>query len=713
VDKISKIVNEASRRRVLATTALYVVAAWATIQVADLAIEAGLLRWTLRNVFVATFLGFPVALVVAWFYDITRKGIVRTAPAGAPASFDSSLGRRDYALLTSLAATWALALFLVYTPAPVDRSIAILPFENRGHDPQGADLAFGIRLDLQTQLETLQDVKVIASTSVENIDIDLPVAVMAEKLGTAFILKGTVERVLGTVRVSVTLVDVQRDEQAFSSSWDRQLDLASLFDIRDDIASLITSSLRAELSPQDLERFQARQTESFAAHQAYLLGRKRMARRATDSLAEAVDYFQQAIELDPDYARAWVGLAESSYLHMLYSSLSEEEWLPRVEAAIKRARELDRFSGEAYAISAVVQHMYYNNDVAAERDFRQALELNPNYATAHQWYGAFLGSDGRKEESLAHRRKALELDPLSANINVVVGNSLQDTGRFDEAMAHYRKAIEIDPALPASYERIADIHRFAFGRLDEAVTWQRQGISRDPSEPRGSVYLGAIYLDLGDSVEAERWFNRTPLADALMEVVFLHRGEFAKSVEIAKENIQGWSGAPYTLANLRNHDLRAGRAAEARARYERGYPELFGDKVPVIRRSNYEVAIDMALVLVGTGESDRANLLLERSFEYVQTILRLGINGYGISDVLIYALQGKPDAALTALRQAVDEGWRFNWWYYLEHDPNLESIRTRPEFQTILEEIKTEMAAQLARVRDMDAAGQLEPIADP
>ncbi len=159
---IGKFIKDVRRRRVLSNAALYIVAAWVAIQVADLAIDAGVIRLPLRNVFVAAFLGFPVALILSWFYDITRRGIVRTPPVGADTSFDESLRKQDYVLIASLVAVWIVANVFVHAPAPIDKSIAILPFENRGHDPQGADLAFGVVLDLQTQLEKLQDVKVIA-----------------------------------------------------------------------------------------------------------------------------------------------------------------------------------------------------------------------------------------------------------------------------------------------------------------------------------------------------------------------------------------------------------------------------------------------------------------------------------------------------------------------------------------------------------------------
>jgi tetratricopeptide (TPR) repeat protein len=717
---IGKFIKDVRRRRVLSNAALYIVAAWVAIQVADLAIDAGVIRLPLRNVFVAAFLGFPVALILSWFYDITRRGIVRTPPVGADTSFDESLHKRDYLLIASLAAVWAVATVYVHAPAPVDKSIAILPFENRGHDPQGADLAFGVRLDLHTQLEKLQDIKIIAQASAETIDQDLPVPDLARKLGVAFIMKGTVERILDRVRVSVSLIDAE-SEQAWSFVYDRKLDVVSLFDIRDDIARQITGNLQAELSPQELQRIQTRPTENFDAYQAYLLGKQRMARRTTGALVEAIDYFQKAVDLDPEFALAYVGLADSYYLHMLYASLPRDEAYSKMKSAADKALALDDQLGEAYATLGVFENMKNDDAVASEAAFERALELNPNYAPAHQWYGTSLIRFGRFEEGLDHKRKSLELDPLSAIVNTSLGWSLVTFGHFDEALARYKTAIESDPASPGAYERIGDIYRYVYGRFDEAVVWQSKGIALDPSEPMGYLFLGFIYLDLGDPNQAEHWFRRMqevappgfPLSTMVMEPLYMQSGKETEALNAARKVMTIEPGAQYTLAHLRNHDLQAGRYAEARARYERAYPELLQETEPTIDFDNYEAAIDLALVLIKTGEQEQADLLLDRSLAFIKTIPRLGAGGHGIHDVLIYALQGKSETALATLRQAIDEGWRTSWWFYLEHDQNLESIRNEPEYQAMLEEIKADMAAQLERVRVMEANGELEPIPDP
>jgi tetratricopeptide (TPR) repeat protein len=160
--------------------------------------------------------------------------------------------------------------------------------------------------------------------------------------------------------------------------------------------------------------------------------------------------------------------------------------------------------------------------------------------------------------------------------------------------------------------------------------------------------------------------------------------------------------------------MRAGRYLEARAGFEKIAPELLNEDPPKIGNRNYRAAIDLALISSKTGEQRRADRLLEGSLQYIQRIPRLGpFFGYEIADVQIFALQGDKQKALSALRQAIDEGWRFSWWYYLKYDPTLESLHDEPEFQAMVAEIEADMAAQLARVREMERNGELEPIPEP
>jgi tetratricopeptide (TPR) repeat protein len=191
-----------------------------------------------------------------------------------------------------------------------------------------------------------------------------------------------------------------------------------------------------------------------------------------------------------------------------------------------------------------------------------------------------------------------------------------------------------------------------------------------------------------------------------MQLLHLYR-EDESSFDNALKVIAKFPKMWVPLAVLRDHELREGRPAEARALFERFWPDLLSDDDPIIDRDNHGIAIDLALVLIRTGERERADLLLDRSLEFIQTIPRLGPRGYGIDDVQIYALRGDKQKALSALRRAIDENWRELWWYSLKRDPSLESLHDEPAFQAMVAEIEADMAAQLAHVREMEKNGEL------
>jgi tetratricopeptide (TPR) repeat protein len=427
---------------------------------------------------------------------------------------------------------------------------------------------------------------------------------------------------------------------------------------------------------------------------------------------EAVDYFQQAIELDPGFALAYVGLADSYANQVYYGSLTLDEGVAKAQVAAEKALALDDQLGEVYNSLAGIKHQRGDLE-GAEAMYRRALELNPNYATAYNWYGELLrNSLGRSEEALALDRKAAELDPRSAYKIYGVGLDLASLGRFDEALVWYQRALEVDPGYPEAYIAIGVRYWSASGRLDEAVVWYAKGISLDPGVPFDSASLGLLFLDLGDVDRAESWIERSLelgpesfLPNLAMHDLHVYRGDEATALNYAR---RGFDWIPLFLpAHRRERVIRAGRYAEARALYEEKHPELLNEGDPTVDGSNWAAAIDLALVLSKAGEQEHADLLLNRSFQHIQTLPRLGSYGYWIADVWIYALRGDKRKALSALREAIDEGWRSSWRYFLEHDPTLEPLHDEPEFQAMVAEIEVDMAAQLARVREMERRGEL------
>ena len=713
-------IKELKRRNVVRMAALYVIAAWLIMQVADVLKDlANLPDWIGPTVLGLLAIGFPIALILSWFYELTPEGISLEKDVERDKSITHITGRRlDFIVISLLAA--AVVLFAYdkwWTRDPPEQSIAVLPFENMSRESASDPFVIGIHDDVLTQISRISALKVISRTSViEYRDTTKNLKTIGDELGVATVLEGGVQQAGDRVRINVQLVDTRTDEHLWADTYDRELTAANIFAIQSEIATAIADELRTRLSPAEQKRLETVPTENFAALEAYFHGKQRLAKRTSMASAEAVEYFQQAIALDPDFALAYVGLADSYNLQASYGGLPPDEMFPKMDAALDKALELDDQLGEAYASLGALKWQQFDLE-SAEEAFKRAIDQTPNYATAHQWYGGFLIETGRADEALVRFRKARELDPLSAIINDAVGIALERLGRFDEALAQYKKVIELDPAFPRAYYTIGSAYWRVFGQLDEAVAWYRKAIALDHGNPFGPAMLGSIYLDLGDEQQAERWINRSmELApesfwpNVTMEFLHVYRGEKAEALRYARKVLPLDPTAWLTLAYLSNHDLQAGRNAEARARIESVYPALLNEDTPKIDRANYVHAIALAYVLSNTGEQERADLLLDRSLTFVPTIPRLGWAGHRISDVRIYALQGRSEAALAALRHAIDEKWRTYWWYYLIHDPSLQSIRNEPDFQAMVEEIKADMAAQLERVKEMDASGELEPV---
>jgi tetratricopeptide (TPR) repeat protein len=398
------------------------------------------------------------------------------------------------------------------------------------------------------------------------------------------------------------------------------------------------------------------------------------------------------------------------------SGLSTENLLASAQEATDKALALDDHLGEAYTALGGIKQIRFDAE-GAEVAFARALELNPNDATAYSWYGQLLQSElGRPDEALALHRKAIALNPLSADAIASVGRDLSILGRSEEAVDWWKKAIDIDPQLGVS-DAIADHYWYVTGELDQAAVWYGKAISVDPGDPALVANLGALFLDLGALEDSEYWLNRAielgpnvrwpNVASGLPRLFRDDEAAFEFASQTFSKFPNNWPAAWL----LRNHAIRAGRYADTVALYEQIAPELLHDERPEVETTGaYLDAINLALVLSGSGEERRAELLLDSSLKYIQTIPRLGLDGYWIADVQIYALQGKRKEALKALREAIDAGWRTLWWYYLERDPNLASLRDDSELQAMLEEVRADMATQLERVRKMQRNGELESI---
>ena len=725
------LIAELKRRNVFRVAVAYAIVGWLLLEVASVIFPGlHLPDWTLTFLIVLVVAGFPLALILAWAFEMTPEGLKREAEVDRTESITHVTGRKlDFAIigLLVLAVGFMFVDNYVLEAEPKqaeavarEKSIAVLLFDNLSRDATNEAFTDGIHDDILTQISKISALKVIARTSMERLDPNLSIPEIGTKLGVATVLEGGVQRSGDRVRINVQLIDCETEAHLWAETYDRELTAANIFSIQSEIATMVADALRATLTPEEQDRLVTVPTENLAAYEAYLLGRQRLAKVNSVALAEAVDYFEQAIELDPNFALAHVELANSYMFQIDFNGLPQDEMIAKAEPLVERALELDDHLGEAYTVLATIQRARVDFE-GAEANYQRALELNPNYAMTYDKYGLLLRHVlGRPEEALTLHRKAVELNPLSAYSINQVGQNLDYLGRFDEGLSWYEKSFEADPGYSLNLWSLGVHHWLISGEFGEAVRWLRKAVSSDPGDPYNSAHLGRLFLDLGDPDQAKHWIHRSIelgpesfVANQAMQLLHFYRDDPAAGLEYGRKALatgSPWALQVFPVQLIGNHELRAGRTSEARALYEKRHPELLGEDAPRINHWNYRVAIDLASVLSKTGEQDRADLLLNLSSQPIETISRLGEDGYGITDVKIYALRGDKHKALLALRQAIDEGWRSMWWYFLKQDPTLESLHDEPEFQAMVAEIEADMAEQLARVREMESNGELEPI---
>jgi TolB-like protein/Tfp pilus assembly protein PilF len=697
------------RRKVVQWGLLYVAGAWGFLQ--GLQYVGDTFHWPeqVRQVSVlGLVIGLPIVLVVAWYHGDRGEQRVRgTELAIIALLFLLGGGIFWWYERASLAPTTASVPDVgKASGATTDArpSIAVLPFENRSRLEDDAYFVDGIHDDILTQLSKISALKVISRTSVEQFrNTKLPLKAIAEQLGVTKILEGGVQRGGDRVRINVQLIDAASDGHLWAETYDRELTAANIFAIQSELSTAIAGALQAALTPAERKHLSAIPTKNLEAWESYQLGKQRMARRTTEALADAEGFFEKAIDRDPNFALAYVGLADTLMLQVNYGGAELDAVVARVKMLVAKAQSLDPGLAEAVASSAMLAQGT-NDWPKAEAEFRRAIELNPNYATAHQWYGGLLQYLGRTDDALVHARRAAELDPRSAIIRIALANMLTARGQFADALTELARAIEIDPSQPNAYFEIGLANAYALGRIDQAVPWVARSVELDPGNPTPIAYLAGMYLELGDDAAAQRFVEqalrvdkKTGPPDFAASFAALYRGQSELALKHAQNAVKSMPQATLVLALQRNADLRANDYASALNRYARAFPELSAKESPRVDAGNSWAAIDLALVMQRSGDDAAADRLLDLSDLTLRGGTRLGEGGFGLADVQIHALRGEKSKALSALRDAVQAGWRGPVWrYYRDHDPELASIRDEPEFKAIFTDIERDMAKQRA-----------------
>jgi len=389
------------------------------------------------------------------------------------------------------------------------QSVAVMPFTNASGNSDIEYLSDGITESLINSLSQLPNLSVKARSTVFHYKgKDVTPQQAGSELSVQAVLNGRVMQHGDQLTLSLELVDARTGNQIWGEQYNRKTtDLAAL---QSEIARDVSNKLRTKLSGADEQRVTKNYTANSEAYQLYLKGRFYWNKRTVDDFNRAIPYFQQAIDKDPNYALAYSGLADSYALLSAFGEGPPKDWMPRAKAAALKALALDDNLAEAHASLAQIMAYYDWDFNGAEREFGRAIDLNPNYATAHQWLAETASSLKRHDEALAEIRRALELDPLSLIINRVYGDMLLYARRYDEAIAQYRKTIEMDPNFPTTHNGLGRAYEVK-GMYDQAVAeylaFSRPNISPAERLARQEAYTRSgwkAFLQIGVSNLLER-----------------------------------------------------------------------------------------------------------------------------------------------------------------------------------------------------------------
>lgn len=506
--KIENFFAELKRRNVYKVAVAYAVVGWLLVQVTTQVFPIfEIPNWALRLIVLAIIIGFPIALVLAWAFELTPEGIKHTEDVDL--SDKRASKKRTWIYVTLIGAALSAALFFVgrlsapnssASPAVLpEKSIAVLPFENQNRDPDTDYLCDGIPESIINSLSELPKLKVMSRNSVFHYKGKEPDAqTVGKELKVQTLLTGRVRQRGDSLTIGVELINAQDNSQLWGQQYSRKL--ADVFSVQEEIAKEVSDKLRLKLTGTEKEQLAKRPTENLKAFQYYMQGRSAAQRRTNADLLASVSYYEKALQEDGKYALAYAGLADAYANLGYYGSIAPIEGRRKAEEAARKALELDDKLAEAHAALGLAYIGFApSNFSIGDKELGHAIELSPNLAVAHYNLGLSFIRQGRLDEASAELMKARALDPLSSVIAravVIPYYFKRDYGRAFELL---RQANELGPALSATWEiglfiRSGSIKE-AFAEIEKAKDARR-------NDPLLIYSAGMAYAASGKQAEA-------------------------------------------------------------------------------------------------------------------------------------------------------------------------------------------------------------------
>jgi len=546
---LSQFIREARRRRVFQTAAIYIVVAWVILQVADLAFPGlDVPEFAIRYVWIGAFLGLPIALIFGWRYQITSKGIVRTAPlaSGKPAG-DLALKTADHVLLSALALiVVAISYGVIQEIREIEQpfgisafgreilpnSIAVLPLGNLTGDPDQEYFVDGLHDAITSGLAQISALHVTSRTSTNVYKgVAKPLTEIGRELGVANVIEGSVFRTGDVVNITIQLIDAATDENVWSQNYKREV--TDLLALQGDVARAIAEQVHVKLTPDEVKRLtRARQINS-EVYESYLKGMFFVKQLDPEAIPRGLDFLHEAIGIDPREPLAYAGLALG--YNTIGHGLDAHGAFPKALAAAEKALEIDEYSGEAWAALAEAQ-LYYDWDwTTAEASILRALQLSPSLDHVHAHYAYLLVLLGRIDESFIHAEMARKLSPLDPLWAGFAAWLYMLDERWEEGMDTVEECLSFSPGFWFCEYTLGEIHR-AMGDIEKAVevhekmsadlpmtnwalgpTYGMAGRLDDARKiaelmaanptPRDELYIALTYSAMGEIDEALRWLE--------------------------------------------------------------------------------------------------------------------------------------------------------------------------------------------------------------
>ncbi len=738
--------KELKRRNVIRVAAAYLIIGWLLAQISTTLEDAlNLPPWFDTLVVTLMLIGFPIALIIAWIYELTPDGIKKEKDIQSDGSITSHTGKKlDYITIVAAIAVAGMFAWQQMSPKELDslvrengkiiteknpiipvqagtssskpenpietlpnnKSIAVLPFTNMANNPESEPITVGLHDDLLSHVSKISALKVISRTSVLRYkDTQKSIGEIAKELGVAHILEGGVQKSGNQIRINVQLIDAQTDEYIWAEIFDRELTANNIFKIQTEISKKIAEALKTQLLPHEQQSLMKQATDNLDAYSAYLAGRQRMLNRNSKDLKQALELFQKASDLDSNYALAYIGQADTISLLNEYSDLSLQEMFSRSEPLIAKALEIDPLLAEVHTSKAGFLHRKGKIN-EAEHSYKYSITLNPNYATTYHWYGRLLRNNfGRYEEALILSRKAAELDPLSPVIQTNVGWSLERLGRNQDALAQFQRVIELAPKYSDSNEGIAGIYRLT-GEFGQAINWQKKAIEIDKGNIRHRIKLVMIYLDLGDIDAAEVVFSQIKIhfpnnynINMLQAFLYLAKDQlnefFLEAKQLYQQDKRKISGQELYYYSL----ILTGDYQKA----ENLLISMLGNNKESGKLSvntyNLHSAMDLVWIFDKLKKKQKAESLMA---QIQNTLLVMPQQDIRWSNMLFKAITNKPKEAAKAYNSLISDG-KYIFWWAIQSKPYLKEVKKQPEYIQAHKKLMENLAQQRKNLAKLEA----------